>query len=197
LDAERGEIQARMKPLEEAARETSRQAFLKRYGLADTRGSTTPPAGTNDPVAAERGAARNKFVRRYGLDPSRGFQAGGPSNSLSSKQLMSRYGLTSRTESQLERGTPGGSTGLSNRDIPFTVLVDGRGALHLSGDSKSITAEELKAKLSKEMGKNPDLRVAIKADRNAPFGQVIQIMDAAKDANVRNVNAFAEDVGNR
>jgi biopolymer transport protein ExbD len=70
--------------------------------------------------------------------------------------------------------------------------VDTKGILRVGVDNTPVTFELLKQKLSESVAKTPDLRLAISADKDAPWGQVVRVMDAAKEANVKqgNVKAF-------
>ena len=42
---------------------------------------------------------------------------------------------------------------------------------------------------------NPELKLAIRADTKAPFGQIVKVMDAAKEAKVKMINAFTKEAG--
>jgi biopolymer transport protein ExbD len=44
------------------------------------------------------------------------------------------------------------------------------------------------------VAKNPELALAISADKDAPFGQIVKVMDAAKEAKIKMVNAFTKEV---
>ena len=48
-----------------------------------------------------------------------------------------------------------------------------------------MTIERLKEELLAAVAKNPDLKLAISADKTAPFGQIIKVMDAAKEAKIK------------
>ena len=37
------------------------------------------------------------------------------------------------------------------------------------------------------------LKLAISADKKAPFGQIVKVMDAAKEAKIKGVNAFMKE----
>jgi biopolymer transport protein ExbD len=41
--------------------------------------------------------------------------------------------------------------------------------------------------------KKPDLKLAISADKTAPFGQIVKVMDAAKEAKIKTINAFIKE----
>ena len=45
----------------------------------------------------------------------------------------------------------------------------------------------------------PDIGVSIRADNDAPVGQIVKLMDVLKNSNVRNdrINAFAKPVGKK
>ena len=43
--------------------------------------------------------------------------------------------------------------------------------------------------------KPPDLQFAISADTAAPFGVIVKVMDAAKEAKIKMVNAFTKEPG--
>jgi len=55
-----------------------------------------------------------------------------------------------------------------------------------------MTADELKSALQSRAASTPDLKLAISADKAAPFGQIVKVMDAAKAANIKAVNAFTK-----
>jgi biopolymer transport protein ExbD len=76
---------------------------------------------------------------------------------------------------------------------PLIVTVDSTGNLRLGAEGTPMTADRLKAALLAEAAKTPDLHLAISADTKAPFGQIIKIMDAAKEAKIKIVNAFTKE----
>jgi biopolymer transport protein ExbD len=78
---------------------------------------------------------------------------------------------------------------------PFMVYIEENGVLRYGPDAKPATVEGIKAALLAEAAKNPNLKLALSADKKAPFGQIIRIMDAAKEANVKTINAFAKAPG--
>ena len=58
-----------------------------------------------------------------------------------------------------------------------------------------MTYERLKAELLAEAAKTADVRLAISADTAAPFGVIVKVMDAAKEAKIKMVNAFTKEPG--
>ncbi len=83
----------------------------------------------------------------------------------------------------------------AHEDAPLVVTVDAEGFLRVGPDGRPVTVEGLKHLLRTQVAGNPQLKLAINADRRAPFGQIIKVMDAAKEANIRMVNAFTKESG--
>ena len=59
-------------------------------------------------------------------------------------------------------------------------------------DDKPVTFERVQNELVLAAKKDPQVKVAIKADKRSPFGEVIKIIDAAKSANVGSISAITE-----
>lgn len=78
---------------------------------------------------------------------------------------------------------------------PLIVSIDAQGDLRLGPEGKPVTAERLKTELLAAAEKTQDLKLAISADKRAPFGQIISVMDAAKEAKIKIVNAFTKEAG--
>lgn len=53
-----------------------------------------------------------------------------------------------------------------------------------------VTLDKLTAELKQRATANPKLVLSVKADKDAPFGQIVRVMDAAKEAKIKSVNAF-------
>lgn len=85
----------------------------------------------------------------------------------------------------------------ASETAPLVVTIDAKGLLRLSiaNDLVPITDERLKQELLAAVARNPDLKLALSADKAAPFGQIIKVMDAAKEAKIKVVSAFAKEAG--
>lgn len=59
-------------------------------------------------------------------------------------------------------------------------------------DEKPVTIENLTAALQKIRETQPSRGIAMQADREAPFGTVVKILDALKAAGLRDVPAFTQ-----
>lgn len=94
----------------------------------------------------------------------------------------------------LPESTQSQKTG-AHENAPLIIAIDPQGNLRLGADAKPVTVERLKEELRSAALKTPDLKVAISADKAAPFGQIVKVMDAAKDAHIKAVNAFTKEVG--
>jgi biopolymer transport protein ExbD len=85
----------------------------------------------------------------------------------------------------------------ASEDAPLIVSIDPLGNLRLGADARPVTIDKLKEELAGAVAKNPDMRLAISADKTAPWGQVVKVMDAAKEAKIKTgmVNAFMREAG--
>ncbi len=67
------------------------------------------------------------------------------------------------------------------------VTIPKSGPLFFKTDP--VTYDALQQRLKEAAAANPNLTLAIRADNDAPWGQVVKVRDAAKAANIKNVNA--------
>ncbi|MFO1488329.1 MAG: biopolymer transporter ExbD [Verrucomicrobiota bacterium] len=84
-------------------------------------------------------------------------------------------------------------SGADEKEVPLVVFIDTSGNLRLGAEARPVTAEQLLAELTSKTAANPELKLAISADKAAPFGQIVKVMDAAKTARVKTVNAFTKE----
>ena len=94
----------------------------------------------------------------------------------------------------LPESTQAQKTG-AHENAPLVVSIDPQGLLRLGPDARPMTAERLSDELVSAAAKTPDLKLAISADTKAPFGQIVKVMDAAKAAKIKVVNAFTKEAG--
>ncbi|MGA2867368.1 MAG: biopolymer transporter ExbD [Verrucomicrobiota bacterium] len=82
----------------------------------------------------------------------------------------------------------------ANESPPLVVSIEANGNLRLGAEAKPVTVDQLRAELAAEVARNPNLRLAISADRAAPWGQVVKVRDVAKETNLRDkvVSAFVK-----
>jgi len=78
---------------------------------------------------------------------------------------------------------------------PLVVSVDKDGNLRLGADATPVTVDRLRSELVSRAQKDPELKMAISADKAAPWGQIVKVMDAAKEAKIKVANAFMKEAG--
>ena len=83
----------------------------------------------------------------------------------------------------------------ANEAPPLVVSIDPKGILRLGADAMPVTVERLKQELRVAVAKTSDIKLAISADTAAPFGVIVKVMDAAKAAGIKGVNAFTKEPG--
>lgn len=64
-------------------------------------------------------------------------------------------------------------------------------------DTKLVTFQRLQEEMIARAKQNPAIILSIRADTEAPWGQVIRVMDAAKAANIKNINSFTKPPGDK
>jgi biopolymer transport protein ExbD len=74
----------------------------------------------------------------------------------------------------------------------LVVTISRQGPLFLK--TEPVTLETLQRRLEQAVRDNPEVTLAIRADTDAPWGQVVKVMDAAKSANIRVASAFTRAV---
>lgn len=66
---------------------------------------------------------------------------------------------------------------------------------HLYLGTRPVTFDRLQQELALQVAKNTNLSLAIQADEGAPWGQIVKVMDAAKGAKIRTVDAVTKNPG--
>jgi biopolymer transport protein ExbD len=73
------------------------------------------------------------------------------------------------------------------------VTISKQGPLYFK--TEPVTFETLQQRLIQAVRENPEATLAIRADTDAPWGEVVKVMDAAKSANIRVASAFTRAIG--
>jgi biopolymer transport protein ExbD len=76
-------------------------------------------------------------------------------------------------------------TGATSTD-EVIITIPKSGPLYFK--DKPVTFDKLVQSLKQEASEHPDMVLAIRADTDAPVGQVVKVRDAAKEANIKTVN---------
>ncbi len=98
-----------------------------------------------------------------------------------------------KTQPQLEINLPESKTAAASAEAKVEPLVlSVKSADQITLDDKPITLPELGAGISSARARQPERPIAMQADRDAPFGVIVQVLDALKQAGVRNIPAFTD-----
>lgn len=101
---------------------------------------------------------------------------------------------TFRQQPALKLALPESSQALKTgaaENPPLVVTVTADGSLFL--EKQPVTVDRLRDELATRAAGNAQFKLAISADKNAPFGRIVSVMDAAKEAGVKIVNAFTKE----
>ena len=83
-----------------------------------------------------------------------------------------------------------------NPPLIVTIAPGAKNDLLLFGaDNYPLTTNALMQKLKEEGAKNPKAKLAVRADKNARWETVVQVMDFAKAAKITDISAFTKDAG--
>ena len=86
--------------------------------------------------------------------------------------------------------------GVSEKVPPLFVDIV-RAAPHLHFGGLPVTAEKLQEELAARVRENPNVVLAIRSDTDAPVGQLVKVMDAAKAARIKAVTAYTKQPGQK
>lgn len=92
----------------------------------------------------------------------------------------------------LPESTQAQKTG-ADENAPLVVSIDAQGNLRLGQEARPVTTEQLLSELTTRAAGNPELKLAISADKNAPWGQIVKVRDAAAAAKIKNLAAFIKE----
>jgi biopolymer transport protein ExbD len=79
---------------------------------------------------------------------------------------------------------------------PQIVTIASNGVVFLGANNMPYTIDQLQGQLAGLARQNPKVRLAVRADRDAPWGRMVEVMDAAKAANIRDVSAYTKESKN-
>jgi biopolymer transport protein ExbD len=70
---------------------------------------------------------------------------------------------------------------------PLVVTIESDGNYRIGSEARPVTLEQLKSALVAEARKNPQLKLTLTIDTKGPWGRVVKAMDAAREANIKNL----------
>lgn len=77
---------------------------------------------------------------------------------------------------------------------PFAIIIEADGNLRYGPDALSTTLDHLRSELTAAVAKNPQLKVVVKPDKKAPVGQLVKVMDVAKEAKAKALDIAIQPV---
>lgn len=78
----------------------------------------------------------------------------------------------------------------------ITVALDGQGRLFVD-DQPVADAQALALRLRTAAAGVPDIELQLRADRSRPYGEIVTLMDAAREAGIQRIGFVAEPAANR
>ena len=76
---------------------------------------------------------------------------------------------------------------------PLVVNIDADGNFRFGEKNLPLTLDQLRAELLADVARTPGARLAIRADKKAPWFRIVNVMDLAKEAKIKNLSAFTKD----
>jgi biopolymer transport protein ExbD len=76
---------------------------------------------------------------------------------------------------------------------PLLVSIEANGIYRFGDKNLPLTIDQLRPELLAAAAKMPDPKLAIRADKAAPWKSIVDVMDLAKEANIKNLSAFTKD----
>jgi biopolymer transport protein ExbD len=81
----------------------------------------------------------------------------------------------------------------ARENVPLVISIESTGNLRFGPEAKPVTVDRLKQELVAAVAKRSDLRIAISADKTAPFGQFIKVKDAVSEAGIKQLTVFTKE----
>ena len=99
----------------------------------------------------------------------------------------------------LPESTQGLKSG-ANENPPLLVTVEANGTIRFGPDNLPIRIEDFRSRLLLAVEKqraaaHGEVKLAIRADKAAPWGRIVQVMDVAKEANLKVLSAYTKESG--
>ncbi len=83
----------------------------------------------------------------------------------------------------LPESTQAQKTG-ANEASRLLISIDATGSLRLGNEATPVTLDRFKSELREAAARIPKLKLAVNADKSAPVGQLVKVMDASREAKV-------------
>jgi biopolymer transport protein ExbD len=80
-----------------------------------------------------------------------------------------------------------------NDNPPQIVTISSNGVVFLGANNMPYTIDQLQSQLTALAAQNPKLKLAVRADKDAPWGRMVAVMDAAKAAKITDISAYTRE----
>jgi biopolymer transport protein ExbD len=70
---------------------------------------------------------------------------------------------------------------------PLVVSIEGDGNYRIGPEARPATLDQVKTELAAQVAKNPQLKLMLSVDSKGPWGRVVKVWDAAKEANIKSL----------
>ena len=84
------------------------------------------------------------------------------------------------------------SAAVASGEVKKIVLLQIKGADQITLDGKAVTAQDLAAAIKVVQKIRPGCSITMQADKEAPFGTVVSVLDALQEAGIKNIPAVAK-----
>ena len=75
----------------------------------------------------------------------------------------------------------------------LVVNIDAQGVLRFGPEKMPLTRDQLRDQLLAKVAKDPDVKLAIRADKSAPWESIVKVIDLVKETKIKTLNAFTKD----
>jgi len=97
---------------------------------------------------------------------------------------------------QLQINLPESKSATTSTVVPKkAVILQIKGTDQITFDGKPVTPSGIPAAIREAQKKNPGCSITMQADKEAPFGTVVSVLDALQEAGIKNVPAVAKPIG--
>jgi len=87
----------------------------------------------------------------------------------------------------------------ANENPPMIVSIDLNGVFRFGPENLPVTADQLRDRMVVQSEKvragGQEPKLAVNADKSAPWGKIVQVMDIARQANVKILSAYTKEAG--
>jgi len=84
------------------------------------------------------------------------------------------------------------SAAIATSETKKIILLQVKGPDQITLDGKATTAKDLASGIKEVQRTHPGCSITMQADKEAPFGTVVSVLDALQEAGIKNIPAIAK-----